>query len=718
MLSRLQNRKHLDMLAILVVIVAIPALLLGVNSILAREFEASERQALAVSQAFENREALRALLSLHQDIETGQRGYVLTGDIDFLRPYDQARGQIDGAFRGLAVAADDNPVIAKVLPTLREASIAKLDLVDRDIAMAKAGRLDDAQALIATGEGRRRMDRLRAVVQAIDTAESTLLDRRTDESKRARERLQRTALALNMALIALLALAAFGIARALRARTRARIQAEDQASRQGAVFEGAKDAMLTLNPSGSIETLNPAAARMFGYAPDDLTRRDVGILFEVAPDRGRVESFLKRLQARRSNGNGNGRAEEFWARRQDGSTFLADVTISPVRLVDGHRYLAVLRDVTERKQVERMKTEFVSTVSHELRTPLTSIAGSLGLLSGGAAGELPDRAARLVGIAYNNCQRLVRLINDILDIEKIESGQMLFDNRPVDLTHAVESCVQANSGFAETHRVTIAFNSSTEAAVVVADPDRLAQIVTNLLSNAVKFSPVGGVVDVAIAPLDRRWRLSIADRGPGIPTEFRDRIFGKFAQADSSDTRAKGGTGLGLSIVRELAVRMGGSVAFEDRDGGGTIFSVDLPAATAQPVEDAVFSPTEPSDAGLPIILHVDDDPDMLRVVAATFNGRAEVRSAKSVEGARSLIRTEHYDGAILDIGMADGSGLDLLPLLAERLPDAPVVVFTAQDPEPGLEAQVDALFVKSRASLDRLVARTLELCGKPDDRP
>lgn len=693
-------------------IFAVPALLIGVNTILAREFGASERQSEAVSQAFETRQTLRALLSLHQDIETGQRGYVLTGNVDFLNPYEQARGQIDGMFGTLTVIARENPLIAQALPALRRASAAKLELVDRDIAMAKTGRLEEAQALIASGEGRLRMDRFRAVVQSVDRAEGRLLERRTVASNQARDRLQKIALAMNAALILLLGIASFGIARALRARSRAQVQAEDQASRQAAVFEGAKDAMITINPSGSIETLNPAAARMFGYAPNDLMRRDVGILFEVAPDRGRVESFLKRLQARRSNGTG--KAEEFWARRHDGTTFLADVTVSPVQLVDGHRYLAVLRDVTERKQVERMKTEFVSTVSHELRTPLTSIAGSLGLLSGGAAGELPDRAARLVGIAYNNCQRLVRLINDILDIEKIESGQMLFDNRPVDLTNAVDGCVHANSGFAETHRVTIAFVPPMGVATVIADADRLAQIVTNLLSNAVKFSPVGCVVDVDIVPLDRRWRVRVADRGPGIPAEFRDRIFGKFAQADSSDTRTKGGTGLGLSIVRELAVRMGGSVGFEDRKGGGTVFSVDLPAADDAP-EIKVTRHSTTSLVGLPVVLHVDDDPDMLRVVAANFEGKADIRSAKSVEAARSLIRTRPFDAAILDIGMADGSGLDLLPLLHERLPDAPVIVFTAQDPDPGLDARVDALFVKSRASLDRLVAQTLELCGKPN---
>lgn len=704
-----QRKRRLGQAIILLVGFTIAAMLAGMASILSREFDASERQALAVARTFETREHLRAILSLHQDVETGQRGYVLTGNEDFLAPYILARGQIDGAFRAVATLSDSRSPVQAALPRLRALSNAKLTFVDQDIALVRAGRREDATARIATGEGRRRMDALRAAIRSVDAAEGDLLATRNTGSAQARTNLRTVALLLNAALILLLGLAALAALRALRSRSQAVVRAMDQASRQEAVFEGAKDAMLTINPSGSIESLNPAAAQLFGYTSDELMRRDVGILFEVAPDRGLVETFLKRLEARRAKGND--RAEEFWARRRDGTTFLADVTVSPVRLMDGHRYLAVLRDVTEQRQVERMKTEFVSTVSHELRTPLTSIAGSLGLLSGGAGGDLSDRAARLVDIAYSNCQRLVRLINDILDIEKIESGQMAFDNRPIDLVTAIEQSIVANTGFAETHRVTIILADHGHDATVIADPDRLAQIVTNLLSNAVKFSPVGGVVEVAISPLDRRWRVSVADRGPGIPNEFRERIFAKFSQADSSDTRAKGGTGLGLSIARELTLRMGGAIGFEDRQGGGTRFFLDLPADGR--VDDTIPHATDRPVDGLPVILHVDDDPDMLRVVHASFEGKADIRSAKSVEAARSMIRLQPHDAAILDIGMADGSGLDLLPLLNEMCPTMPILIFTAQDVAPGLAGRVDVVFVKSRATLERLVERTLELCNR-----
>ena len=188
--------------------------------------------------------------------------------------------------------------------------------------------------------------------------------------------------------------------------------------------------------------------------------------------------------------------------------------------------MSVVVDITERKRIDRMKDEFVSTVSHELRTPMTSIAGSLGLLAGGAAGAMPESATRLLGIAHGNCQRLVRLINDILDIQKLEFGGVTF------------------------HHV----------------------------SNAIKFSPARQEVVIGVAQSGSRVIISVRDHGAGIPDVFKPHVFTKFAQADGTDTRLKGGTGLGLSIVQQIVIRLGGQVAFENAAGGGTIFNVDLPA--------------------------------------------------------------------------------------------------------------------------------------------
>jgi signal transduction histidine kinase len=240
--------------------------------------------------------------------------------------------------------------------------------------------------------------------------------------------------------------------------------------------------------------------------------------------------------------------------------------------------LRALRYAGERKRLERMKDEFVSTVSHELRTPLTSIAGSLGLLMGRAAGALTGPAAHLLEIAHSNSQRLVRLVNDILDIEKLESGHVVFNLRRVEVRPLIEETIEAIGEFAQGLGVRIRVEGVPAVHDLRADTDRLAQVITNLLSNAVKFSPPDSEVVVSIENGAGLVRISVRDHGPGIAAEFKPRVFERFAQADATDARRKGGSGLGLSIVKEIVDRLGGEVGFGDAPGGGTIFHVELPA--------------------------------------------------------------------------------------------------------------------------------------------
>jgi signal transduction histidine kinase len=239
--------------------------------------------------------------------------------------------------------------------------------------------------------------------------------------------------------------------------------------------------------------------------------------------------------------------------------------------------LRALRYAGERKRLERLKDEFVSTVSHELRTPLTSITGSLGLLMGKAAGILPKSAERLLEIAHTNSVRLVRLVNDILDIEKLESGRAVFDLKRVDVGSLVGQMVEGIRGMAEGHQVKIRVEAAAAIGEVRADTDRLGQVITNLLSNAVKFSPPDDEVVVTIENGVDLVRISVRDHGPGISDEFKPRVFERFAQADATDARRKGGTGLGLSIVKEIVDRLSGEVGFGDAPGGGTVFHVELP---------------------------------------------------------------------------------------------------------------------------------------------
>jgi len=218
-------------------------------------------------------------------------------------------------------------------------------------------------------------------------------------------------------------------------------------------------------------------------------------------------------------------------------------------------------------------------VSHELRTPLTSIRGSLGLLAGGAAGEISHAAKKMIDIAYKNSERLTRLVNDILDIERIEGGKLAFQMTSLDLMQLVEQVLEANSGYGEQFGVTFVLTGNVAGARVQGDADRLTQVLTNLLSNAAKFSPAGGTVEVAVTRQDRQLCVSVSDHGPGVPAAFRARIFGKFAQADGSTSRQNAGAGLGLSIAKAIIERHGGRIDYTSELGQGATFFVDLPAA-------------------------------------------------------------------------------------------------------------------------------------------
>lgn len=265
--------------------------------------------------------------------------------------------------------------------------------------------------------------------------------------------------------------------------------------------------------------------------------------------------------------------------RKDGSRFPVLLSVTALRdkadMITG--FLEVGIDITERKQVERMKNEFISLVSHELRTPLTSIRGALGLVSGGVLGDIPPEARAMIDIANEDTERLVRLINGILDVEKIEAGKMDFHKEQLDLVALVKQSIEKNRPFAMQSQVEFVFISDVSEAKVRADADRIIQVLTNLISNAIKFSPAHGYIHLGIERRDSYYRVSIKDEGPGIPEEFRDRLFQKFAQADSSASRRSGGSGLGLSISKAIVEKHRGRIGVDSIPGAGATFYFELP---------------------------------------------------------------------------------------------------------------------------------------------
>ena len=369
----------------------------------------------------------------------------------------------------------------------------------------------------------------------------------------------------------------------------ARRQVEASGRKLALFADKAPIAVLEIDPHGLITQINPGAELLFGYAAAELLGRHVKerlVLAELRPDFDRQWAHL--LESRQPL-----TALKIRSPRRDGLQVVCEWTVTPLVTPEGTiiSVIAQGQDVTRQLEAERMKKEFTSTLSHELRTPLTSIIGSLQLINSGVLGDLEKDVAELTAVAERNGTRLLDLINDLLDIEKIESGKLTLIPEAFDLGELVRESLVLNKAFAERFKVRFQMAVDAKAGVRVhADRKRLLQVMTNLLSNAAKFSPEGGAVDVTLDLSGSAIRVGVHDRGPGIPEAFRGRIFGRFAQADSTAARQKSGTGLGLAISKRLVEMMQGRIGFEPREGGGTTFWFELPVHAAQPEREPSVS--------------------------------------------------------------------------------------------------------------------------------
>jgi PAS domain S-box-containing protein len=332
------------------------------------------------------------------------------------------------------------------------------------------------------------------------------------------------------------------------------------------LFETSLDLIMVTDRRGQFIEISPSSMTILGYRPDEMTSL-TGARFIYPDDLDRTRNEMR--QARRGQQTRN-----FECRYVHKNGSIVTLAWNGVWSENEQLHFFIGRDTTAAKLMERLKDEFVATMSHELRTPLTSIAAALGLLAGGT---LPAPTMRLLKIAQANSQRLVRLVNGVLDLEKIESGKVVFVLKRIEVHSLVEQAIDANRGFADSFDVRIRLNEASATGDIRGDPDWLLQVTTNLLSNAVKFSPPGEEVVVAIENRGGRVHVSVRDHGHGVPEDFKPRIFERFAQADATDARKRGGTGLGLSIVKQIVTRLGGEVGFADAPGGGAIFHVEFP---------------------------------------------------------------------------------------------------------------------------------------------
>ena len=460
--------------------------------------------------------------------------------------------------------------------------------------------------------------------------------------------------------------------------------------------------IIATDPEGVITAFNKGAERMLGYDEADLVGKKTPAILhldveveqrsaELSEELGRpVEGFRVFIEKPEQDG---AEKHEWTYVHKDGRHIPVSLVVTTMRNDAGKitGYLGIAEDISERKRLDKMKNEFISTVSHELRTPLTSISGALGLLVGGSLGELPEKAQTLLAVAHRNSKRLTHLINDLLDIEKIAAGKLHFDMQVQHLMPFVEQVLESNRDYGSDRGITLALSASVPDVLIRVDSQRLTQVLANLLSNAIKFSPDQGKVTLTAETSDEKVIVSVIDNGPGIADSFRGRIFQRFAQADSSDTRAKDGTGLGLAISRELIEKMGGRIDFESTEGEGSRFFFELPLVQMHTETSNIATPT--ADIKAPRILVVEDDRDVANLLSMMLNTAGyHVDTVYNGCDALSSLQQTHYDLISLDLMLPDISGLEIIHLLREQPKTAnlPIIVVSAKMEEGRLEINGD----------------------------
>lgn len=522
------------------------------------------------------------------------------------------------------------------------------------------------------------------------------------------------------------------LTRGLEGLVRRRTQALSLLTRRHqSILDGAGEGIVGLDALGRVTFANPAAAGLLGRSVGELAGRRFHDVVRPQDATGQPVSDLSDpVTASLSDGTTRVVTDGTY-RRADGTDFDVDLTVAPTPGEEDETVAVLMfRDVTERRAVDRMKDEFVSVVSHELRTPLTSLRGALGLLQGGLGPESPRREQQMINIAVSSTDRLIRLINDILDVERMAAGKLTLRREVVPAQDLVGRAVAEMSGLAVAAQVCL--EVGPVSGDVDVDQDRIVQTLANLLSNAIKFSPSGCTVLVDVTERQDEVVFAVRDQGPGIPADQLEAVFGRFAQLDASDARGQEGSGLGLAICRGIVGQHGGRIWVDSEPGAGATFCFALPAAgapgpaatgsaddtVAASETDGSFRDVVPDRGGRPSVLVVEDDSALAEVLGSMLAEHGV--QAVSVRNARDAVRLaqqlEPELLVLLELSLPDGDGYTLVDWLRTDplTQHLPVIVYSAldldEDDRNRLRLGPTEFFTKARTNPEHVERRALEL--------
>ncbi len=482
---------------------------------------------------------------------------------------------------------------------------------------------------------------------------------------------------------------------------------EAERERLGTVLDSIGDGVIVLDSEGKVLMANRRVSEVFGVPLEMLTRTDLSKLIQQVRHRlvrpNVVEEKFKELMKDPSL------VDEIVLELDEPGGQAIRLYCAPVRGHDGKVLgrIATSLDLGRERELDRLKTEFLSTISHELRTPLTSVKGALGLIRGGAAGPITSDVRELLEIALSNTDRLIRVITDILDMFQLERGQARIRPLPMVLAPSVTRAVQTLSELAAQKGITIETQLPRSVPTILADPKRVEQVLVNLLSNAVKFSPPGQKVIVSAEVQTESVVISVRDFGRGMSKEFIDRLFHKFEHEQGALMRESQGAGLGLAICRHIAHLHGGNIWAESKEGEGSTFSFTLPIAAAAAA--AEMEALRPGGLELPeprLILVIDDDQDVARIISYVFESQGHrVITVHNGREAISMARKHRPDMLTLDLNMPDVDGYMVLKDLRgdEETRDIPIICISVE-PDPSVALAHGAnYFLEKPLDIDKL---------------